>query len=202
MTKEINEYWNYFQSNNKMFLSILDGEEKDRNEKFSQLDGLLHQYNNLLHSVIKLYHNSAELIITADGNSNAFDAAEKVVEQAPKIKNWKITALHQPEDNNKKQSKYLLYKDILLKTKEVFFIPYEVEKTGKIGLLILLKSYNQYKAHPKLPIAIELLILGKIGEKMLTEKICWIQVEKCKKRKIYMLKINDLFNFLLFSEDN
>lgn len=200
MTKEINEYWNYFQSNNKMFLSILEWEEKDRNEKFIKLDRLLHQYNNVLHSVIKLNHNSAELIITADGNSKSFDAAEKLVEQAPKIKNWKITALHQPEDNNKKQGKYLQYKDILLKTKEICFVPYEVENTNKIGLLILLKNDNQYKDNPNLQIAIELLILGKIGEKMLKEKISWIQVEKCKKRKIYILKINDLLNFLLFIE--
>lgn len=126
---QINNFWNYFQQNNFVFLLLNEISKDELKTHFDKLIEILHQYNKDLDIIIKNKTKRGELIITANGNPYLFKEVELLVHHAPVIKRWKITAFLQPETNLTKYEngtdKPLDYYGITLRISEMYFIPLE-----------------------------------------------------------------------------
>src|SRR5690606_30743385 len=97
--KTITNFWNHFQKNNFIFLFILEITHEEVQINFNKITSLLHDYDKNLDIIIKTKENKGELIITANGNKEAYENVFEIVRHAPKIERWKITALLKPALN-------------------------------------------------------------------------------------------------------
>ena len=93
------DFWKWFRKNEKKFHKVI--KQKDKVEK-DFLDQLLPKLNELKDGFFLLTgmydDNTAELIITADGNVINFVFVEELVRSAPEIVGWKFTALKHAHD--------------------------------------------------------------------------------------------------------
>ncbi|MBM6498104.1 hypothetical protein H9X54_002155, partial [Flavobacterium macrobrachii] len=69
---QINNFWNYFQQNNFVFLLLNEIPKDELKIHFDKLIEMLHQYNQDLDIIIKNKTKGGELIITANGNPYLF----------------------------------------------------------------------------------------------------------------------------------
>lgn len=89
------DFWNWFQKNEKVFYKITDSGENIQNfynplsEKLNELREGYFFLSGMLND------DTAELIITADGNIKNLVFVEQLIADAPAIKGWKFTA-HKP----------------------------------------------------------------------------------------------------------
>ena len=101
MDNQEKKFWNWFVANKELFENILsnvNGINQDEIENSMNLfEENLHQYNENLWFRMGS-QNPFELIITAEGNKNWFPFVEKLVENSPKIENWKIISFIQPKN--------------------------------------------------------------------------------------------------------
>lgn len=99
MDKAYNDFWKFFENQEKeffqvvkngdnieeKFLDVISPKLKDINENFFFLTGMLDA-------------ETAELIITVDGNLKEIAYTEDFIDAAPKIENWQFTALKPETD--------------------------------------------------------------------------------------------------------
>lgn len=89
------DFWNWFQKHEKTFFKITESEENINNfhaplgEKLNELREGYFFLSGMLND------DTAELIITADGNIKNLVFVEQLIADAPAIKGWKFTA-HKP----------------------------------------------------------------------------------------------------------
>lgn len=179
----ISNFWNHFQQNHFVFLLLNEIPKDELKTHFDKLIEILHQYNKDLNLIIKNKKNSAELIITANGNPYLFKEVELLVHHAPVIERWKITAFLQPDLNIEKYEngtdKPLEYFGISLKISDMYFIPLEnPDKPTDLGIKVLLKNYIVHKDNPRLREAVYVLIEHLIGEKAFANDIAFIDMEQ------------------------
>lgn len=92
-------FWNWFAEHSKHFHTIVK-EQNDVAKLF--VNPVMEQLNKIRSGYYVLVgmveDDLAELIITADGDVRVIPFIEKLVEEAPSINGWKITALKPPSD--------------------------------------------------------------------------------------------------------
>ena len=196
---QINNFWNYFQQNNFVFLLLNEIPKDELKTHFDKLLEILHQYNKDLNLIIKNKKSNAELIITANGNPYLFKEVELLVHHAPVVERWKITAFLQSETNLTKYEngtdKPLEYYGISLRISEMYFIPLEnPNKPTDLGIKILLKNYIVHKDNPRLREAVYVHIEHLIGEKTFANDIAFIEIGQLEgdnenQIELYNLKI-------------
>ncbi|MDR0546274.1 MAG: DUF695 domain-containing protein, partial [Dysgonamonadaceae bacterium] len=96
LNKKYSEFWNWFEKNENKFYKIVEGNkmEKIEEEFFNPLSGKLSEIRNgYFYLTGMIDENTAELIISAEGNINNFVFVEELVKAAPDLPNWKFTAL-------------------------------------------------------------------------------------------------------------
>ncbi|KQB42846.1 hypothetical protein RCH33_943 [Flavobacterium daejeonense] len=177
----ITSFWNYFRNNNFVFLFLGEIPQEEIKEHFYKLNTVLHQYNKHLNLIIKNKANTAELIITANGNPYLFKEVELLVYHAPTIERWEITAFLQPETNLEKYKngtdKPFEFYGIKLKLSEMCFIPLEnLKKPSNLGIKVLLKNYIIYKDNPRFREAVYELLEHLIGEKAFANNLTCIEM--------------------------
>lgn len=93
------EFWTWFETKEKEFFNILKNEDNVE-EKFLDVTLFkLKELNEQFFLLAGMFSDStAELIITVDGNIKDIVHAEKLVESAPSLENWKFTALKPESD--------------------------------------------------------------------------------------------------------
>jgi hypothetical protein len=197
--KTITNFWNHFQQNNFVFLLLNEIPKDELKIHFEKLIEIIHQYNKDLDLIIKNKTKGGELIITANGNPYLFKEVELLVNYAPVVERWKITAFLQPETNLTKYEngtdKPLEYYGISLKLSEMYFIPLEnPNKPSDLGIKVLLKNYIVYKDNPKLQEAVHVHIEHLIGEKAFANNIAFIEIGQLTNNfdevvRLYILKI-------------
>jgi hypothetical protein len=91
-----NKFWQWFVENEERFR---DYEEQDSDKTHDFLDELIHElkpFNPWLKALAGGDgHGKYELILTADGDIALFPKVEQLIDIAPKIEGWKLTA-HKP----------------------------------------------------------------------------------------------------------
>jgi hypothetical protein len=94
-----NDFWEWFQSNAERFLQIVKAHNNIETAFFVPLDKQLKALKPDYQYLCGMYdEQTAELILSADGNLRQIAFVEELVQAAPEIKNWKITALKQASD--------------------------------------------------------------------------------------------------------
>ncbi|MDT0554651.1 DUF695 domain-containing protein [Patiriisocius hiemis] len=95
------DFWNWFEQNEKKFHKVLKEQGNINKVFFDKLAPKLNELKDGFWFLAGMYDdNTAELILTADGIIKNIVFVEELVQSAPKMNNWKITALKQPSDIN------------------------------------------------------------------------------------------------------
>ena len=95
------DFWSWFSQRANDFLDIVKSQEDVAkffvNPVLEQLNTIREGYYVLVGMVEK---DLAELIITADGDAKVIPFIERLVDSAPALNHWKITALKPPSELN------------------------------------------------------------------------------------------------------
>ncbi len=92
--KSYSDFWNWFQANGKTFFNVIKSGEGIEERFFDKLALKLEELQDGYFYLAGMYDdNTAELILTADGNIKNMVFVEELVQQAPQINGWRFTAL-------------------------------------------------------------------------------------------------------------
>lgn len=99
--KSYTDFWNWFKKNEKDFFAVVKRHTNMEKDFFDKLSPKLEELKDGYFYVSGMFDdNTAELILTADGNTKNIVFVEELVNSAPQIKGWKFTAL-KPTSNIK-----------------------------------------------------------------------------------------------------
>lgn len=94
-----NDFWNWFLQNEKTFFNVVKNNNNIHKNFFDKLSTKLEDLREGYFFVCGMYNDeTAELVLTADGNVKNINFVEELVNAAPKIEGWKITAHKEPMD--------------------------------------------------------------------------------------------------------
>lgn len=92
--KSYAEFWAWFQKNEKEFFNVVKSRKDIDSNFFNKLSPKLGELKDGYFYLTGMYNDTtAELILTADGNTVNIVFVEELVAAAPKIDGWKFTAL-------------------------------------------------------------------------------------------------------------
>ncbi|MBY0534277.1 MAG: DUF695 domain-containing protein [Chitinophagaceae bacterium] len=87
-------FWAWFRENEKTFFKVLKNKGDVENDFFAKMSDQLDQLREGYYFVAGMQdENTAELIVTADGNLKNIAFVEALIAEAPSLPNWKLTAL-------------------------------------------------------------------------------------------------------------
>jgi hypothetical protein len=94
--KNYSDFWNWFQENERTFFNAVKNQKNIEKVFFEKLSPKLTELKEGYFYLTGMYDdNTAELVMTADGNIKNIVFVEELIEHAPKIDGWKFTA-HKP----------------------------------------------------------------------------------------------------------
>jgi len=97
--KSYADFWNWFQKNEEKFHNVLKRQGDVKRVFFDQLAPKLNELKEGFWYLAGMQDkNTSELVITPDGVIKNIVFVEELVAAAPKIENWKFTALKPPVD--------------------------------------------------------------------------------------------------------
>lgn len=139
-------FWNWFINHKHLFENVLIDLRQTNQEKINETMDLfeksLHEYDNNIWFRMG-GSNPFELIITAEGNRDAFDSILRLVNSSPQIDNWKIIAFIQPQDISNFQYRK---DDYELNVNDIFF-SYSENISGKNGYYMETMFYVRDEKH-------------------------------------------------------
>ncbi|SHL60092.1 Family of unknown function [Chitinophaga jiangningensis] len=92
-------FWKWFQKHEQQFFKALKKKKDLEEDFFDQLTNELKQMNDGFFFLAGMMDkDTAELIITADGNIKTIPFVEELVAEAPQLPNWHFTALKPASD--------------------------------------------------------------------------------------------------------
>lgn len=139
------KFWKWFDSNRSeyLYLDIIDSAQKEL--LLDQLLNRLHEYCDKLYFQIGGIPSMErrELVITAEGNLEYFEAVEKLINAAPDFDNWRIIAFKQPMGIDFITN----YEGLTLNPKRMWFLPLNNrQKPEMIGIRICIDNYDSNEA--------------------------------------------------------
>ena len=160
-------FWRWFEKNNFRYLEDVDNTLL-RESLFNDIDVELKRvHKELTFEFEPIDKNGCRtLTISADGLKENFPAVMKLVESAPKIKNWKINAFRQRVPGDYLE---ISLGDFKISYSDIFF-KYTEDDT-KIGVELFIKDYN---GTGQIQNAVYLLFDSLIGEYDTETIISWI----------------------------
>lgn len=175
------KFWNWFEKNQETYYSEIENLEI-REQIFDELTKNLKKVNeDLVYEFSPIHENNVrEFTISAEGMKELFPIVEKLIEKAPKLKNWKFNTFRQrvPGDDFEIQ-----YGDLKIGYSDIYYR--SENDNGKLGIELNIKDYN---GNGQTQNAIYILLDGLIGEYDVTTKIGWIEWLKLDKNEIKNLK--------------
>lgn len=119
-------------------------------------------------------------MLSAKGKQELFHMAIELEKTAPRLWDWKFTALIQPrqdiDDMEAGIDEPYVFQDITLKTSELKFIPFEYDGKKKIDMIVYLKNFTIYSHNKNLPTLINIMLQDLLGEKSMAENINFVQL--------------------------
>ncbi|MES2701010.1 MAG: DUF695 domain-containing protein [Bacteroidota bacterium] len=92
--KSYDDFWKWFSNNERLFHKVIKEHEDVEKNFFNKLSPKLNELKEGFWYEVGMYDNdTAELIITADGVIKNIVFVEELMDTAPKIEGWKLTAL-------------------------------------------------------------------------------------------------------------
>lgn len=168
------KFWKWFGENNERYITINTTEQIMQTELFDELLLQLHQYCDQLSFEIGTFDSGAQdLVISADGNQEYFDAVTNLVSSAPHIAGWVFTALRPPVHQHFKAKLGKLE----LSTENLWFLPEPPEKDKVPEVKISIPNYSLIKTEEVLLSLLNKIISKIIGEKSYASLIYGISVD-------------------------
>lgn len=100
--KSYDDFWYWFQNNEKTFFSVVKQNKNVEKDFFDRLSPKLEELKEGFFYLTGMFDDhTVELVLTPDGNIKNLVFVEELVKSAPKIKGWKFTALKPAMDIEK-----------------------------------------------------------------------------------------------------
>jgi hypothetical protein len=128
-------FWNWFSRNSDRYLHF----ENDRDRLFLALKTELGKISpNLVFEFSSLLTDgSREFVISADGIKSSLPAVMSLVNHAPELSNWKISAFRQPH----KDVEQVGYEGLSVRLNDVFFL--YIKDNGKINIELHMRGFYE-----------------------------------------------------------
>lgn len=182
-TKATDHFWTWFVQHKGKLKNLMSLNPKEQKHYTFWLDWHLQFYFPGLEYILvfpKRKKKRTELIISAKGNPELFTNAIQLEKDAPKLWDWKFTALIQPgmciDDMESGIDEPYIMQDITLKTSELKFIPLAYDGQNKIDIIVYLKNFTICSHNKNLPTLINIMLQDLLGEKSMKENINLIQL--------------------------
>jgi hypothetical protein len=190
------EFWKWFAKHSDSFYKSLTNEKNISKNVVEKISKKIKEIRpNLFLLVGKAENNTAELVITPDGEIKNIVFIEELVNSAPEIKNWKFTALKpaQPEENFG-----INIGEIDFNAENIFFYANDYPAyPDEISLSIIHKDYKA-EDHDVFLNGCILYIENGLGELNSLEKIDEMQVISegdAEKELIPISKLSEYLNY-------
>lgn len=196
--KNYNDFWKWFQENEKSFYQVVKDGENIEKDFFSELSPKLAELREGYYFLTGMMNDdTAELILTADGRVKNVVFVEELVNAAPEIKGWKFTALKPAldiEDVSIKMGDYDFSKDNIS-----FYYNEDANYPDEIDIVLVnndLNESNKDEVTNGTFIFIDNL-LGELNFATTIDNIVVIGKDKVEKELIPIKKLKD---FLIWRE--
>jgi hypothetical protein len=181
--RTIKLFWEWFYCNEITLRTLRDQKPEIQKVFIYWLDRHLHNYCERLDCIIifpEKPHDLLKLIISANGNPDYFDQVHTLVDSAPKFKHWKVIAFIQPsQDIDEMEAgldKPYVFKDIILKTSELKFMPFAYNDEEKIDMIVYLKDFTVHCKNKNLLQVVFIIMQDLLGEKTLFQNINFVEL--------------------------
>lgn len=183
MNKATSHFWKWFLQHKNKLKSLMRLDIKEQKYYLFWLNWHLQFYFPGLEYLIifpKVKKRKTQLILSARGKQELFSIAIELEKTAPRLSDWKFTALIQPrqdiDDIEAGIDEPYVFQDIILKTSELKFIPFEYDREKKIDMIVYLKNFTIYSHNKNLPTLINIMLQDLLGEKSMAENINFVQL--------------------------
>lgn len=182
MKKAADHFWAWFLEHKNKLKDLRSLSPKEQKHYTFWLDWHLQFYFRGLEYILifpKAKNKKMQLLITANGNHELFNMAIDLEKTAPRLWDWKITALIKPrqdyDDMEAGRDEPYIFQDITLKTSELKFTALEYDGEKKIDMIVYLPRYTIYSYNKNLRTLINIMLHDLIGEKIMHENINLVQ---------------------------
>jgi hypothetical protein len=199
--KSITLFWDWIRYNEQTLKNLRNEKPAVQKMFIYWLDKHLHNYCEQLESILMFPANKNEptqLVISASGNPLYFAQVTTMIENAPKLRNWKFIAFIQPSQDIKEMEagldKPYVFKDINLKASELQFMPFKYEGIKKIDMIVYLQNFTVHCTNKNLLHVVFIILQDLIGEKSLFENVNFVELaqlpEAAHDRLIYLYELH------------
>src|SRR6478672_9807521 len=140
--KTYSDFWDWFKENEQSFYNTVKSRKNIEKDFFSKLGPKLGELQDGFFYLTGMFDTTtAELIITPDGNVKNIVFVEELVAAAPKIANWKFTALkpsHDIEDVKIEMDGYTFESENLS-----FYSIDDKKHPDEVDIVIVYNDYNE-----------------------------------------------------------
>lgn len=186
------DFWNWFKTKEKAFHKIVKSGHEIENDFFIKVSPKLDQLKDGIYLLTGMYNDHvAELVLTAEGDIKNIVFVEDLVNTAPKIPNWKFTALKPALDIENIGIKMEGY---TFDSAKLNFYPIEhQEYPDEIDILITYDDYNETnKTISNNGVYIFLdNYLGELNSATSIDNLSVISKEQAEKELIPIIKLKD-----------
>lgn len=192
------DFWNWFIQNNKNFFNIVkDGKNIEKNF-FNLLSEKLNQIKEGYFFLSGMQNdNTAELVITADGNIKNIVYVEELLNAAPEIHGWKFTALKPANDSEDFAIEMNGYKFNSDNIK--FFSTINDEFPDEINITLVFKEYK-IEDKDKIDLGCFIFIDHFLGELNSVSIIDKLDIISTNETTTELIDINKLKSYLIWRE--
>ncbi|WP_291131151.1 hypothetical protein [Flavobacterium sp. UBA7682] len=183
MKNKTTHFWTWFLKHKNKLKNLMSLNHKEQKHYMFWLNWHLQFYFPGLEYIIvfpKVKKKKTQLIISAKGKQELFNMVIELEKTAPRLWDWKFTALVQPrqdiDDIEAGIDEPYIFNDITLKTSELKFIPFEYDGEKKIDMIVYLKNFTIYSHNKNLPVLINIMLQDLLGEKSMAENISFVQL--------------------------
>lgn len=210
MNKAATHFWKWFLEHKNKLKNLTSLDHKEQKHYMFWLNWHLQFYFPGLEYIIvfpKVKKKKSHLIISTSGQQELFHLAIELEKTAPRLWDWKFTALIQPrqdiDDMEAGIDEPYIFQDITLKASELKFIPFEYDGEKKIDMVVYLKNFTIYSHNKNLPTLINIMLQDLLGEKSMAENINFVQLAQMPEQEndeliylydlqLYLDDINDI----------
>jgi len=181
--KSIILFWDWIRYNEQTLRNLRNEKPAVQKMFIYWLDKHLHNYCEQLESILMFPANENELtqlVISASGNTEYFGQVMTLIENAPKLRNWKFVAFIQPSQSIDEMEagldKPYVFKYIELKASELKFMPFQYEDVKKIDMIVYLKNFIVHCTNKNLLHVVFIIMQDILGEKSLFENVNFVEL--------------------------
>ncbi len=197
-SEAIRAFWKWFGAHAAKFKIVLERNENVEDELFNPLSTAFQAFKADIFFLLGHRNNeTAELIITADGNVKNFYLIDAIVAEAPTISGWQITAHKKPLDLDALAIKI---GQLLFDKNTLYFVPVMHEHyPDLIDINIVYTAYDP-KELTSIQQGVFLFLDNYLGELKFVQSIDQIKIIATPEDKSQMIPIEKLVDYINWRE--